>query len=141
MAIQSSECFGAAVLRLTRRDAVVFRRMAVDTVCFQIQQLYLSKAIKYLKLTIYSCVVLYYRLKNVLLAGLVIPTVTSSKTTAASARCGPNWVERPFSSLCYHFSPTIELYSQAEQNCKNMGGQILSIIAVDEQIFVQSKLT
>lgn len=67
-----------------------------------------------------------------------LETQTTPKSTTPSAKCGSNWLERPFSNFCYHFSTKINTFSKAEQECQTLGGSLVSILGVDEQLFLQS---
>ncbi|RNA20258.1 macrophage mannose receptor 1-like, partial [Brachionus plicatilis] len=70
--------------------------------------------------------------------GLVLPTQPSLTTTTYSQKCGRDWIERPFSNFCYQFVSSFEAFDKAEQLCQIKGGSLVSILSVDEQIFIQN---
>lgn len=71
--------------------------------------------------------------------GVILPTQPSLTTTTYSQKCGPGWIERPFSNFCYQIVSSYEEFHKSEQFCKIKGGSLISILSVDEQIFIQSK--
>jgi hypothetical protein len=70
--------------------------------------------------------------------GFVIPTFPTPSFTTPSQKCGANWVERPFSNYCYHFSTSVDEFAEADQKCQSIGGRLTSITSSEEQLFIQS---
>lgn len=69
------------------------------------------------------------------------PTALPPVLTTFSSKCGPGWIERPFSSYCYLFKDEYLNVLEAKKACQNQGGSLLSITSVDEQLFIQSSLS
>jgi len=67
-------------------------------------------------------------------------TATVPPTTTPSLKCGANWLERPLSDFCYHFSTNFETFKKANEACNAISGSLLAITSIDEQLFIQSIL-
>lgn len=72
--------------------------------------------------------------------GVVLPTQPSLTTTTFSQKCGRGWVERPFSNFCYQIVSSYETFDKSVELCQTIEGSLISILSVDEQIFIQSLL-
>jgi hypothetical protein len=63
---------------------------------------------------------------------------TNPPTTTPSAKCGSGWRERPISDYCYHFSDRVETFDKSQTVCNQLGGNLVSIMDVSEQLFLQN---
>lgn len=63
---------------------------------------------------------------------------TNAPVTTPSAKCGSGWRERPFSDYCYHFSDRVETFEKSQSSCNQMGGNLVSIMDVMEQLYLQN---
>ena len=74
--------------------------------------------------------------------GQAIPTLGSTQVTQPfSEKCGLGWVERPFSSNCYLFKNEFATKEEANSKCIANGGYLVSILDLNEQIFIQSTIS
>ena len=71
--------------------------------------------------------------------GQVLPSQASTPITQPlSEKCGLGWAERPFSSSCYLFKNEYATKDDALSKCTSNGGNLVSILDVNEQTFIQS---
>ena len=56
-----------------------------------------------------------------------------------TAKCGPDWLDDTTSPYCYQVHREFKQWSEARQDCKANGGDLVSILSANEQRFVSGK--
>ena len=50
-----------------------------------------------------------------------------------------DWMERPFTNLCYHFSTKFETYFNANLECQSLGGNMVRKLKIEYSIIHRVK--